>query len=85
MKEVRLFAGDQLVQRKVSFPFQMRYQPTAADVGHAVVLRTVAEDSAGNTAEAHADDQRRGRRGGGRGTAARGRSDGCGQRLPGAR
>ena len=33
VKEVRLSVDDQLVQRKVSFPFQMRWQPTAADVG----------------------------------------------------
>jgi hypothetical protein len=52
MKEVRLFVGDQMVDRKVSFPFQLRYQPTAADVGSSVTLRAVAEDSAGNTAEA---------------------------------
>jgi zinc carboxypeptidase/Big-like domain-containing protein len=52
MKEVRLYVGDTLIQRKVSFPFQMRYWPTAADVGHPVTLRTVAEDAAGNTAEA---------------------------------
>ena len=52
MKEVRLYIGDQLIQRKISFPFQLRYQPTAADVGQAVVLRAVGEDAAGNTAEA---------------------------------
>ena len=52
MKEVRLFVGDTLVARKVSFPFQLRYWPRRADVGNAVVLKTVAEDSAGNLAEA---------------------------------
>jgi hypothetical protein len=52
MKEVRLFVGDEMVDRKVSFPFQLRYAPTAADVGNNVTLRVVAEDAAGNTAEA---------------------------------
>jgi hypothetical protein len=48
MKEVRLRVGDQLVQRKVSFPFQMRWQPTAADVGQTRTLVIEAEDKAGN-------------------------------------
>ena len=52
MKEVQLFAGDTLVARKVSFPFQLRYWPQASDVGNAVVLKAVAIDAAGNTGEA---------------------------------
>jgi hypothetical protein len=52
MKETRLFVGDDMVDRKVSFPFQMRYQPTAADVGDTVTLRVEAEDAAGNVATA---------------------------------
>lgn len=48
MKEVRLRIGDQLIQRKVSFPFQMRWQPTAADVGQTRTLVVDAEDKAGN-------------------------------------
>jgi Zinc carboxypeptidase/Collagen triple helix repeat (20 copies)/Bacterial Ig domain len=52
MKEVRLLVGDEQVGRKVSFPFQLRYQPTSDDVGESVTLRVVAEDAAGNTAEA---------------------------------
>ena len=34
--------------RKVSFPFQMRWQPTADDVGDTVTLSVAAEDKAGN-------------------------------------
>jgi hypothetical protein len=52
MKETRLFAGDELVDRKVSFPFQLRYQPTTDDVGDDVTLRVEAEDAAGNVATA---------------------------------
>jgi hypothetical protein len=52
MKEVRLFVGDQQVGRKISFPFQLRYQPTSDDVGDDVMLRVEAEDAAGNIAEA---------------------------------
>jgi Collagen triple helix repeat (20 copies) len=52
MKEVRLFVGDEMVDRKISFPFQLRYQPTSAEAGSDVTLRVVAEDAAGNTAEA---------------------------------
>ena len=48
MKEVRLIHRGQLIQRKVSFPFQMRWQPTAVDVGETETLRVEAEDMAGN-------------------------------------
>ena len=48
LKEVRLSVGDQLVQRKVSFPFQFRWQPTAGYVGQTVTLVVDAEDKAGN-------------------------------------
>jgi hypothetical protein len=48
VKEVRLRVGGQLVQRKVSFPFQMRWYPSAADVGRTVTLVVEAEDKAGN-------------------------------------
>ena len=48
LKEVRLSVGGQLVQRKVSFPFQMRWYPAAADVGRTVTLAVEAEDKAGN-------------------------------------
>ena len=36
------------MQRKVSFPFQMRWHPSAADVGRTVTLVVDAEDKAGN-------------------------------------
>jgi Zinc carboxypeptidase/Bacterial Ig domain len=52
MKEVALEVGGETVSRKVSFPFQLRYQPTAADVGRTVTLTAVAEDAAGNVATA---------------------------------
>jgi hypothetical protein len=48
VKEVRLLLHGQLIQRKVSFPFQMRWQPPAADVGETETLRVEAEDKAGN-------------------------------------
>ena len=48
LKEVRLSVGGQLVQRKVSFPFQMRWQPKAADIGANTVLTVAVEDKAGN-------------------------------------
>ena len=48
VREVRLNIGGQLVQRKVSFPFQMRWYPSAADVGRTVTLVVEAEDKAGN-------------------------------------
>jgi hypothetical protein len=48
MKEVRLKVGDQLIQTKVSFPFQLRWQPTMADVGSTRTLTIEAEDAAGN-------------------------------------
>lgn len=48
MKEVRLTVDGQLVQTKVSFPFQMRWQPKASDVGQTKTLSVEAEDKAGN-------------------------------------
>jgi hypothetical protein len=48
MKEVRLRVGGQLIQTKVSWPFQMRWQPTVADVGSVRTLTVEAEDAAGN-------------------------------------
>jgi hypothetical protein len=48
VKETRLLIGGQLIQRKVSFPFQMRWYPSAADVGRTVTLVIEAEDKAGN-------------------------------------
>ena len=38
MKETRLLVGGRLVQRKGSFPFQMRWYPTTDDVGDTVTL-----------------------------------------------
>ena len=48
LKEVRLILHGQLIQRKVSFPFQMRWQPSAVDVGETETLRVEVEDEAGN-------------------------------------
>jgi hypothetical protein len=48
VKEVRLSIGGRLIQRKVSFPFQMRWYASAADVGRTVTLAVEAEDKAGN-------------------------------------
>ncbi|MET0768431.1 MAG: M14 family zinc carboxypeptidase, partial [Solirubrobacteraceae bacterium] len=48
MKEVRLSVDGELVQRKVSFPFQMRWYPEAGDVGSTKTLVVEAEDKAGN-------------------------------------
>ena len=48
MKETRLLVGGQLVQRKVSFPFQMRWYASADDIGDTVTLTVEAEDQAGN-------------------------------------
>jgi murein tripeptide amidase MpaA len=48
VKEVRLSVGGQLVQRKVSFPFQMRWYPSASDVGQQRTLSVEVEDKAGN-------------------------------------
>jgi Collagen triple helix repeat (20 copies) len=48
MKETRLLVGGELVQRKVSFPFQMRWYATADDIGDTVTLTVEAEDQAGN-------------------------------------
>ena len=48
LKEVRLSIGGTQVAKKVSFPFQMRWQPTADDIGDTVTLSVDAEDKAGN-------------------------------------
>ena len=48
IKEARLSVGGQLVQRKVSFPFQFRWQPTEAWVGQTLTLVMDVEDKAGN-------------------------------------
>ena len=48
MKEVRLSVDGKLVQRKVSFPFQMRWYPAAGDIGQTKTLAVEAEDKAGN-------------------------------------
>jgi Bacterial Ig domain len=48
MKETRLLVGGQLVQRKVSFPFQMRWYASADDIGDTVTLTVETEDQAGN-------------------------------------
>ena len=48
MKETRLLVGGELVQRKVSFPFQFRWNATADDIGDTVTLTVEAEDQAGN-------------------------------------
>jgi Collagen triple helix repeat (20 copies)/Bacterial Ig domain len=52
MKETRLLVGGELVQRKVSFPFQFRWYPTADDIGDTVTLTVEAEDQAGNVTTA---------------------------------
>ena len=52
LEEVRLSVDGQPVQTKVSFPFQLRWQPTAADVGASRTLTVVVEDAAGNTTTA---------------------------------
>ena len=49
IKEVRLYAGDQLVKAKRSFPFQFRYDPATAQVGRTLTLRAEAEDAGGRT------------------------------------
>ena len=48
IKEVRLYAGNELVKAKRSFPFQFRFWPKAAQVGSTLTLRAEAEDKAGN-------------------------------------
>ena len=48
IKEARLSVGGQLVQRKVSFPFQFRWQPTEAWIGQTLTLVMDVEDEAGN-------------------------------------
>jgi hypothetical protein len=48
LKEIRLSAGGKPVARKVSFPFQMRWQPTRDDIGDTVTLSVDVEDKAGN-------------------------------------
>jgi len=40
--------GGELVQRKVSFPFQMRWYASEDDIGDTVTLTVEAEDKAGN-------------------------------------
>ena len=45
---MRLYAGNELVKAKRSFPFQFRFWPTAAQVGSTLTLRAEAEDKAGN-------------------------------------
>ena len=48
LKEVRLSVGGTQVAKKVSFPFQMRWQPATDDIGDTVTLSVDAEDKAGN-------------------------------------
>ena len=48
LKEVRLSVGGQQVARKVSFPFQLRWQPKASDIGANTPLSVTVEDKAGN-------------------------------------
>ena len=48
ISEVRLYAGNELVKTKRSFPFQFRFWPKAAQVGSTLTLRAEAEDKAGN-------------------------------------
>src|SRR4051794_30161308 len=48
LKEVRLSVGGEQVARKVSFPFQMRWQPSASDIGETETLSVAVEDKAGN-------------------------------------
>ncbi len=48
MDEVRLTVDGELVARKVSFPFQMRWYAGAEDIGQTKTLEVAAEDSAGN-------------------------------------
>ena len=48
IKEVRLSVGGTQVARKVSFPFQMRWQPATSDVGQTKTLAVDVEDKAGN-------------------------------------
>ena len=48
IKEVRLSVNGQAVTKKVSFPFQMRWQPSASDIGLNTRLSVAVEDKAGN-------------------------------------
>jgi Zinc carboxypeptidase/Bacterial Ig domain len=50
IKEARLRIGNQLVQRKVSYPFQFRWQPTEDWLGQTLTLVMEVEDKAGNVA-----------------------------------
>ncbi|HWT91757.1 MAG TPA: M14 family zinc carboxypeptidase, partial [Solirubrobacteraceae bacterium] len=50
LKEVRLSVDGQPVARKVSFPFQLRWQPAPGDIGQTKTLAVAAEDAAGNVA-----------------------------------
>ena len=50
IKEVRLGVDGQPVEKKVSFPFQLRWQPSAADIGLNTTLTATVEDKAGNVA-----------------------------------
>ena len=48
MREVRLVVDGAVVQTKVSFPYQLRWQPAPGDVGATKTLTVEAEDAAGN-------------------------------------
>ena len=48
IKEARLRVGNQLIQRRSSFPFQFRWQPTADWAGQTLSLVVEVEDKAGN-------------------------------------
>ena len=48
IKEVRLSVNGQPVAKKVSFPFQLRWQPSASDIGLNTKLTATVEDKAGN-------------------------------------
>ena len=48
IKEVRLSVNGQPVAKKVSFPFQLRWQPSASDIGLNTTLTVTVEDKAGN-------------------------------------
>ncbi len=48
VKEVRLSVDGTQVTRKVSFPYQLRWQPAAGDVGATKTLSVTVEDKAGN-------------------------------------
>lgn len=52
LAEVRLSVDGTPVATKVSFPFQLHWQPSASDAGKTKTLAVVAEDRAGNTTTA---------------------------------